>query len=74
MAHAIENPEVPAIYGWSGEGKTAAEIAADIRQTRYRVNADVRALKAKLRRATWPFAAAAVVGLVVRLLIRRRRR
>ncbi|HWC72978.1 MAG TPA: DUF3618 domain-containing protein [Gemmatimonadales bacterium] len=35
-------------YGWSGDGKTAAEIAADIEQTRHRLASDVRALTATL--------------------------
>lgn len=83
MAHAIEKSKAPAVYGWSGAGKTAAEIDADIQQTRYRLHADVRALKEKMRpgslarsalRAKWPVAAVAVVGLVIRLLIRRGRR
>lgn len=33
-------------YGWSGEGKSAADIAEDIRDTRHRLAADVRALAA----------------------------
>jgi uncharacterized protein DUF3618 len=35
-------------YGWSADGKTAAEIAADIRHTRHRLAADVRSLAATL--------------------------
>ena len=69
----------PAEYGWEGEGKTPAEIQSDIAQTRYRLQADLRALKAKpqqvIRRVKekWPIAAAAGVALIT-LLIRRIRR
>lgn len=35
-------------YGWSAAGKTAAEIAEDIRHTRHRLAADARALAATL--------------------------
>jgi Protein of unknown function (DUF3618) len=31
-------------YGWSADGKSAAEIAEDIRHTRHRLATDVRAL------------------------------
>lgn len=61
-------------YGWTAEGKTPAEIAGDIRQTKYRLDADVQAIKAKLspRRLKLP-AAAVALGLVA-LLIRRFKR
>jgi hypothetical protein len=60
-------------YGWSAEDKTPAEIAGDIRQTKYRLSADVDAIKRKLsRRARWPIAA---LGLAfVAMVIRRIRR
>ncbi|HYX82035.1 MAG TPA: hypothetical protein VE714_06545 [Gemmatimonadales bacterium] len=35
-------------YGWSGEGKSAAEIAADISHTRHRLAVDVGAMLASL--------------------------
>ena len=60
-------------YGWSAEDKTPAEIAGDIRQTKYRLSADVDAIKRKLaRRAKWPIAAAGLAFLA--LVIRRIRR
>lgn len=61
-------------YGWSGDGKTAAEIAADILDTRHRLDADVRALRAKLTapKRVVPLAALGVAALV--LLIRSLRR
>ena len=60
-------------YGWSAEDKTPAEIAGDIRQTKYRMSADVHAIKRKLARtAKWPIAA---LGLAfVAMVIRRIRR
>jgi hypothetical protein len=70
-----------ATYGWTAEGKTAAEIAGDIQQTRYRMEADVHAIGEKLspsrlvRRAKkmkWP--AAGVVLALLGLWIRRRAR
>lgn len=60
-------------YGWSADGKTAAEIAGDILQTRYRMDADVRALQHKLARVKWPAIAAAGLALVS-FVIRRLRR
>ena len=39
MTVSVRN-RVPATYGWSGDGKSAAEISDDIRQTRYRLDAD----------------------------------
>jgi Protein of unknown function (DUF3618) len=60
-------------YGWHGDGKSAAEIAGDIRQTRYRLESDVRALRAKLvPRRLMPFAA--LVMALVPFLIRHWRR
>ena len=63
-------------YGWSGAGKTAAEIASDIRHTRHRLDADVRALRAKLTapKRLVPIAALGLAGLalLVRTLTRRR--
>jgi hypothetical protein len=35
-------------YGWSADGKTAAEITEDIRHTRHRLASDVRTLAATL--------------------------
>ena len=61
-------------YGWSGDGKTSAEIASDIQDTRHRLDADVRALRAKL---TSPKRIVPLVGLClagVVLLIRSMRR
>ena len=67
-------------YGWTADGKTPAEIAGDIRQTRYRMDADLHAIGEKLspkglvRRARkvvkWP-AAGVALGLIA-LWIRRR--
>jgi hypothetical protein len=57
-------------YGWSAQKKTPAEIAGDIRQTKYRLSADVDAIKRKLaRRAKWPIAA---LGLAFMVLVVRR--
>ena len=39
---------VRSTYGWSGDGKSAAEIAEDIEHTRHRLASDVRALTASL--------------------------
>jgi len=65
-------------YGWSADGKSAAEISSDIDQTRYRLDSDVRALKAKLApRRLKPVAVVtgglAVLSLLIRLLRRRKR-
>ena len=66
----------PATYGWRGDGKTAAEIEGDIRQTRYRLDADLHALQAKLApRRLLPIATAAlaiVAGVLIRRALRRR--
>jgi hypothetical protein len=65
-------------YGWSADGKTAAEISSDIRQTRYRLDSDVQALRAKLA-PTRLIPVAAITGglaalsLLIRLIKRRRR-
>ena len=61
-------------YGWSGDGKTAAEIASDIQDTRHRLDADVRALRAKFTspKRIVPLAALCLAGVV--LLIRSMRR
>ena len=65
-------------YGWSADGKSAAEISSDIDQTRYRLESDVRALKAKLaprrlKRAAALAGSVAVLSLLVRLIRRRKR-
>lgn len=64
-------------YGWSADGKTAAEISSDIRQTRYRLDADVHALRAKLAPKHLLFlapiaAALAGVAFLIRKIRRRR--
>jgi len=65
---------LPATYGWHGDGKTAAEIVRDIRQTRYRLDADLHALQAKLApRRLLPVVTAAL-AIVAAVLIRRARR
>jgi hypothetical protein len=65
-------------YGWSGEGKDAAEISSDIDQTRYRLDADIRALREKLAPKRLIPAAAIAAGLAARSVviraIRRRKR
>lgn len=62
-------------YGWSADGKTAAEISEDIRQTRYRLEADARALRSKLAPKRLVPAAAVAAGLAaLSFLIRRIRR
>lgn len=65
-------------YGWRGNGKSAAEIAGDLDHTRYRLDADIRALKAKLSGPTRlaPLApiVAALVATVLTYVIRRIRR
>jgi DNA-binding CsgD family transcriptional regulator len=61
-------------YGWSGDGKTAAEIASDIRHTRHRLDADVRALRAKLTAPARVVPLAALGLAAVVLLIRSLRR
>jgi len=71
MTVSVRN-KVPARYGWSGDGKSAAEISEDIRQTRYRLDADVRDLRAKLAPSRLaPFAAVAGGIAVLTLLIRK---
>lgn len=67
--------KVPTTYGWSADGKSPAEIADDIRQTCYRLDADVRALRAKLApRRLVPFAAVGAGLAALTVLIRRIRR
>jgi len=62
-------------YGWSADGKSAAEISSDIDQTRYRLEADVQALRNRLAPRRLLPAAAVAAGLgVLSLLIRRLRR
>lgn len=67
----------PSAYGWSADGKSPAEIKADLRQTRYRVEADLRALRARLnpkrlfRRIAIGSAVTAVAALLLRRLARR---
>ena len=59
-------------YGWRADGKSAAEISNDIRQTRYRLESDVRALRQALEPRRLLPAAAVSAGLaIVSLLIRR---
>jgi len=71
MTVSVRN-KVPARYGWSGDGKSAAEISEDIRQTKYRLDADVRDLRAKLSpRRLVPFAAVAGGLAALALLIRK---
>jgi DNA-binding CsgD family transcriptional regulator len=62
-------------YGWSGDGKTAAEIASDIRHTRHRLDADVHALRAKLTspKRLVPLAALGIAALVLMIRGLRRR-
>lgn len=73
MTVSVRN-KVPATYGWSGDGKSAAEISEDIRQTRYRLDADVRALRAKLApKRLVPLAAVAGGLAALTLLIRKMR-
>ena len=62
-------------YGWSADGKSAAEISSDIQQTRYRLEADVQALRKRLAPRRLLPAAAVAGGLAfLSLLIRRIRR
>lgn len=72
---------VPMEYGWDDDGKSPAEIADDIRQTRYRLKSDLRALKEKPRqlvrrvKAKWPIAAAGAAALsLIAFIVRRIRR
>jgi hypothetical protein len=65
-------------YGWSADGKSAAEISSDIAQTRYRLDADLRALTAALApERLVPLAVLtaglAALALLVRIIRRRRR-
>lgn len=63
-------------YGWSGDGKSAAEISSDIEQTRYRLDADVQALRDKVSavKKLVPVAALGFAAGALALLIRRMRR
>lgn len=65
-------------YGWNGDGKSAAEITSDIEQTRYRIEADLRALQAQLEPRRLLSTAAVAAGLAILSLligrIRRRKR
>lgn len=62
-------------YGWSAVGKSAAEISSDIRQTRYRLDSDVQALRAKLAPKRLLIVAPIAAGLAaVAFLIRKIRR
>ena len=59
-------------YGWSADGKSAAEISDDIRQTHYRLDADVRDLRAKFApKRLVPFAVVAGGLAALTLLIRK---
>lgn len=63
------------LYGWSADGKNSAEISSDIRQTRYRLESDIRALRAKLTpRQLIPAVIATGVMAGLSYLIRRIRR
>lgn len=66
---------VHADYGWSGDGKTAAEIASDIRHTRRRLDADVHALRTKLTspKRLIPLAALGLAALALMIRGLRRR-
>jgi len=76
MTVPVPIPRKPqATYGWSADGKSAAEISSDIRQTRYRLDADVQALRAKFApRRLLPLAPIAAGLAAVAFLIRRIRR
>jgi len=65
-------------YGWRADGKSAAEISSDIRQTRYRLEADVQALRAKLlprrlKPAAMVTGGLLALSLLIRLFRRRKR-
>jgi hypothetical protein len=61
-------------YGWDDDGKSPAEIADDIKQTRYRLKSDLRALKGRVK-ATWRIAAAGAAALsLIAFVVRRIRR
>jgi hypothetical protein len=61
-------------YDWNGDGKSAAEIANDIRHTRHRLDADVQALRATLTAPKRVLPLAAIGLAVLALLIRGLRR
>lgn len=62
---------VRAGYGWSGDGKSAAEIAGDIEHTRYRLDADLRVLRRKVTAAKRVVPAAALGLATLAFLLRR---
>jgi hypothetical protein len=73
-ARALERTGTAATYGWRADGKTPAEIAGDIRQTRYRMDADLHAIGEKLsptrllrraKKAKWPVAGIALALLAL---------
>lgn len=59
-------------YGWSADGKTAAEIADDIRHTRHRLASDVRSLAATLVTPRFLVPVASLVVGVVSFLVRKK--
>jgi hypothetical protein len=59
-------------YGWSDEGKSAAEIAEDIRHTRHRLTSDVRALAASLVTPRLLVPAVSLLVGVVSFFVRRK--
>jgi hypothetical protein len=67
-------PAAPATYGWSADGKTAAEISSDLRQTRYRLEADVSALRQKVGSAKRLLPIVTLGLAAITFLIRRIRR
>jgi hypothetical protein len=69
---AVQSFPAHAEYGWSAAGKSTEEIAVDIRQTKYRLDADLRELKEKLARVKWP-ALVAAAGLILLRILRGRR-
>ena len=62
-------------YGWSADGKTAAEISSDIQDTRYRLETDIRDLRDTVSNPSRLVPAVIAAGLsIVAYLIRRKRR
>jgi len=59
-------------YGWSDDGKSAAEIAEDIRHTRHRLASDVRALTATLMTPRRLVPVVSVVLAVVSFFVRKK--
>ena len=76
MSVTVPGRIVPrADYGWSADGKSAAEISSDIRQTRYRLESDLEELKSLLTPRRLLPAALVTGGLAaLSFLIRRIRR